>query len=727
MATLTGQSIASSYEQLLHVDADGGGNSTTHVSVKDGDNGTTFALTLATDAVMITSTNRLEFGDDGTYINQSGDGILNITSDTELELNATAIDINGAVDISGNTTTAGDIIIDADDKALVLGADQDASIFSDSAGTISFVRGQDYSPAAGDTEGWIKMGIGDSSETYFNIYGGEGGAGSLNLVADGGDDNADYWKITADTSGNYTVDSYSTGSYVTHLKLDANSRISLSNNDGNTYNTVFGKSAFTNGGTVLGDVGADYNVAIGEDAMGTGTTLAATYNTAVGYKALEDITAGDFNTCIGRIAGSSITEGDFNTVFGQSALMSETIGNDTTAIGDSSLAYQVLGSDASSGNTGLGTATGYYNVTGTNNTYVGYHAGVGVSTKSHSGCVFIGSNAGLTAYTGNNNIAIGYGAMDDVNADANVGASTENIFIGKDAGGGTWVTAASNYNTSIGNYAMDAELNGAVANTALGYGALTDLTTGDYNTSIGMETLYENVDGSNNVAVGYRAGEHDDAGSDATSPDQCVIIGAEADFDTVTPTNEIVIGYDANGKGDNTATIGNAACTAVYMADDSGATVHADKYLSSTMPAFMVHPSNPQTDIAEDSPVTVVFDVESGNGYYDQGGNFASNTFTAPVDGKYQLNCTLRIDQMDTGPNYYQVNLETSNHSFPNMWILDPGVLASDPNYWAMSFAALVDMDATDTAHITFYQDAAGTGGQTDLSNDCTFSGYLVC
>jgi len=75
MATLTGQSIASSYEQLLHVDADGGGNSTTHVSVKDGDNGTTFALTLATDAVMITSTNRLEFGDDGTYINQSGDGI----------------------------------------------------------------------------------------------------------------------------------------------------------------------------------------------------------------------------------------------------------------------------------------------------------------------------------------------------------------------------------------------------------------------------------------------------------------------------------------------------------------------------------------------------------------------------------------------------------------------------------------------------------------------------
>ena len=76
MAALGSQTIASSYEQLLHVDADGGGNGTTHVALKDGDNGTTFPITLATDAVMITSTNRLEFGDDGTYIPQSADGVL---------------------------------------------------------------------------------------------------------------------------------------------------------------------------------------------------------------------------------------------------------------------------------------------------------------------------------------------------------------------------------------------------------------------------------------------------------------------------------------------------------------------------------------------------------------------------------------------------------------------------------------------------------------------------
>ena len=64
MAALGSQSIASSYEQLLHVDADGGGNGTTLVNVKDGDNGTTFALQLASDKIQANGT--LTVGVDGT-------------------------------------------------------------------------------------------------------------------------------------------------------------------------------------------------------------------------------------------------------------------------------------------------------------------------------------------------------------------------------------------------------------------------------------------------------------------------------------------------------------------------------------------------------------------------------------------------------------------------------------------------------------------------------------
>jgi len=114
MAALGAQSIASSYEQLLHVDADGGGNSTTHVSVKDGDNGTTFGFTIASDALMMSSTNRLEFGDTGTYIFQSADGVLDLVSDTEIEINATTIDMNGALDLSGNAQLSGTVTVGAD-------------------------------------------------------------------------------------------------------------------------------------------------------------------------------------------------------------------------------------------------------------------------------------------------------------------------------------------------------------------------------------------------------------------------------------------------------------------------------------------------------------------------------------------------------------------------------------------------------------------------------------
>ena len=89
MGALTGQTIAASYEQLLHVDTDGGGATTTLVPVKDGDNGTTFCLQLATTSALISgSGSKLLFSDNGgEYI--SGDGTdLTITSGADIILTA---------------------------------------------------------------------------------------------------------------------------------------------------------------------------------------------------------------------------------------------------------------------------------------------------------------------------------------------------------------------------------------------------------------------------------------------------------------------------------------------------------------------------------------------------------------------------------------------------------------------------------------------------------------
>ena len=71
--------------------------------------------------LLVNSTKQLQFGDSGTYINQSADGVLNITSDTEVEINATTVDINANVDVSGNIVLAGTITVgDADDDNMII-------------------------------------------------------------------------------------------------------------------------------------------------------------------------------------------------------------------------------------------------------------------------------------------------------------------------------------------------------------------------------------------------------------------------------------------------------------------------------------------------------------------------------------------------------------------------------------------------------------------------------
>jgi len=62
---------------------------------------------VADTGLLINSTRQLQFGDSGTYIHQSADGVLDLVSDTEIEINATLIDVNGNLDVSGTGVIAG--------------------------------------------------------------------------------------------------------------------------------------------------------------------------------------------------------------------------------------------------------------------------------------------------------------------------------------------------------------------------------------------------------------------------------------------------------------------------------------------------------------------------------------------------------------------------------------------------------------------------------------------
>jgi prepilin-type processing-associated H-X9-DG protein len=135
-------------------------------------------------------------------------------------------------------------------------------------------------------------------------------------------------------------------------------------------------------------------------------------------------------------------------------------------------------------------------------------------------------------------------------------------------------------------------------------------------------------------------------------------------------------------------------------------------------PAFNVNPLSDQNNIAINTPVTVIFNSE----VFDVGSNFASNTFTAPVTGKYQLNLALRLHNIDTAADFYQIKFLTSNRSY--LSTADYGGLSSNPNYWTEAFSVLADMDANDTVSITVSQ--SGGSVQTDIHVETTFSGYLV-
>ncbi len=66
------------------------------------------------DDILIATTEKLQFRDTAIYIHSSADGQLDLIADTEIQIAATTVDINGNVDISGTLTIGGAGISEAE-------------------------------------------------------------------------------------------------------------------------------------------------------------------------------------------------------------------------------------------------------------------------------------------------------------------------------------------------------------------------------------------------------------------------------------------------------------------------------------------------------------------------------------------------------------------------------------------------------------------------------------
>ena len=384
------------------------------------------------DIIIDSDSGKFKAGDDldlEIYNNGSHSYIANATATQSIVLRTRASGGSTAdavtIGADKNVTMVGNLIIDANDKGLILGADQDATIYSGDSGEITFVMGS--GTGVGTNEGYIGMNIGDGTYTTLDVRGGEDGSAYLRLTADQGDDNADHYRMAVAAGGGLTVDSYSTGSWVTHLALAASS----------AYVHMAG--------------GSDVRLTLG--SQGT--------------------------------AGTN----DANWIRGSSSTLS--------------------------------------------------------------------------------------------------------------------------FNSASSGYAWE-------------------------------------------IAGGTKM--------------------------TMNSSGQLVI---------------------------------------PSQPAFMVHPSGTQSDIANDSNVEIAFGTER----FDQGSNFASNTFTAPATGKYQLNVSLEFTNMDSAATYYQVNLATSNDIY--YFYIDPDFGQDTAGSFTVGGSVLADMDTNDTA-VVQVRTSDGTA-QMDVATQSFFSGFLAC
>jgi hypothetical protein len=396
-------------------------------------------------------------------------------------------------------------------------------------------------------------------------------------------------------------------------------------------------------------------------------------NTAVGYQAmLDSIGAGD-NSVLGYEALKEGTTSEQNVAVGTQALGSNSAsaltGNANVAVGHRAL-YVAQGDSAN--NVAIGKSAGESITTGSNNTIVGRLTADALTTGSSN--IVIGDSALGTATTATLNVAIGGDCMSLVPASV---AIQDVVAIGQNAfKGASGTTTGADGTVAIGRDSLKALTSGA-GNTAVGYQSLSAETVASQSTAIGYQALGNQVGGSGNVGnigIGYQAGFAITSGtnntvigtsmdqgtctgthntvvgrlvartltngtrntavgwnsmSTVTTGDNNVCIGDQSDVSGADAQNQTAIGQGATAVTNNSVTLGNSSVTAVYMAQDSGATVHcAGINFSATQPAPDAGTSSSEVlDGYEEGVFTPTLTTNSTD--------FTSVTYDSLVKGKY--------------------------------------------------------------------------------------------
>lgn len=242
----------------------------------------------------------------------------------------------------------------------------------------------------------------------------------------------------------------------------------------------------------------------------------------------------------------------------------------------------------------------------------------------------------------------------------------------------------------------------------------TDVAVADGGTGASSHT-----DGGLLIGKGSAALENTGALADGT-----IVVGDGA-------TNPATLAAFSSATGTlKVANGGTAGATAAAALTNLGVANHdsivvsaAGEAINAEQPCFLVHPTSGQDNISVGSDVTVVFGTE----IFDQNSDFATNTFTAPVTGRYHFSCFLLLGTVDSVTTSFFGQFVASNRDVRGFFLAPDKQLSADTTV-GVAFSAYIDMDALDTCHVIVNQ-ADGTQ-QTDISGGSTdqshFSGALI-
>ena len=181
----------------------------------------------------------------------------------------------------------------------------------------------------------------------------------------------------------------------------------------------------------------------------------------------------------------------------------------------------------------------------------------------------------------------------------------------------------------------------------------------------------------------------------------------------------------------NSGTATNFAPIGISSSMTSGSGLAIDSAGHVTMPlqsCFSAYNNLAQSNVTgDDTMYTVLFDTER----FDLNGDFASNTFTAPVTGKYFVHGAISLDAGSSSNTRFQNVIMMLTCSNRKLKFGYNTIYTNEDDHMQINGSGVIDMDANDTFNLQVFASRHGASGATTTVGSSTdlrsgFGGYLL-